>query len=276
VSLLLPETLHLYIAQDKVLGVKTAGLNSRVVAHGRVNATVDSTDGWTGVTSACGSLLKNMLTVDRLRVVLSSAFVRFTCVPWRADLRSSEEELALAKMQFDDTYGADASVDWHFAFSDMQAGRSSLSVATPDSLYTLLRSGLPAGTPKVASIDTAFTCVAHANRKHMPGNAWFVNVEGQRLTLGHWNQSGWVWMNTLRTVVNSFDEFAVLLKRELTISGATLSAQAPIVVVVNASNLNAQNMKVVDGVRFVFLKAAGVHGPLLQQDADFSQLGLAE
>lgn len=274
-SLLLPETLHLYIAQDKVLGVKTAGLKAGVVAHGQVSVAVDSDDGWTGVTSACNSLLKNMPSVDRIRVVLSSALVRYACVPWRDDLRSTEEELALAKMQFDDTYGADASADWHFAFSDMQAGRSRLSVAVPESLYTLLRNGLPAGTPKVASIDTAFTCVAHANRKHMPDDAWFVNVEGQRLTLGHWNRSGWVWMNTLRTAVNSFDEFAVLLKRELTISGVTLSAQAPVTVVLNASNLNAQNMKVVDGVRFVFLKATGVPGPALKQDADFSQLGLA-
>jgi hypothetical protein len=276
VSLLLPETLHLYIAQDKVLGVKTAGFGARAVAHGHVRVAVESNDGWVGVTSACSSFLKSMPSVDRIRVVLSAALVRFACVPWRDDLRSDEEELALVKMQFDDTYGADASADWHFAFSDMQAGRARLSVAVPMSLYTVLSSGLPAGAPKVTSIDTAFTCVAHANRKQMPDDAWFVNVEGQRLTLGHWNRSGWVWMNTLRTVVNSFDEFAVLLKRELMISGATASAQSPITVVLNASNLNAQTMKMVEGVRFVFLKASGVPGPVLDQDADFSQLGLAE
>jgi hypothetical protein len=275
VSLLLPETLHLYVAQDKVLGVKTAGLKAGVVAHGRVSVAVDSADGWAGVSSACNSLLKSMPSVDRIRVVLSSALVRFACVPWRDDLRSTEEELALARMQFDDTYGADTSAEWHFAFSDMQAGRSRLSVAIPESLYNLLRSGLPTGTPRIAFIDTAFTCVAHANRKHMPDDAWFVNVEGQRLTLGHWNRSGWVWMNTLRTTVNNFDEFAVLLKRELTISGATLSAQAPVTVVMKASTFNAQNMKTVDGVRFVFLNAAGVPDPVLKQDADFSQLGLA-
>ncbi|MEY4737340.1 MAG: hypothetical protein RL302_1659, partial [Pseudomonadota bacterium] len=63
---------------------------------------------------------------------------------------------------------------------------------------------------------------------------------------------------------------------ELTISGATLNAKNPTTVVLNDSFLNAQNMKVIDGVRFVFLKASGVPNHVLAKDADFSQLGLSE
>ena len=275
-SLLLPETLHLYVAPDKVLGVKTAGLKASVVGHGQVSVLVDGADGWAGVGSACSELLKSMSPVDQLRVVLSSAFVRFGRMQWRDDLRSTEEELALAKMQFDDVYGADTSADWHMAFSDVQAGRSRLSVAVPMSLYALLRGGLPVGTPKVASIDTAFTSVAHGNKKQLPDEGWFVNWEGQRLTLGQWNRSGWAWMNAVRTSASNFDELAAILRRELTISGAVLSAQSPTTVVLNLPLINAQNMKVVDGVRFVFLKVSGVPGHVLAKDADFAQLGLAE
>ncbi len=275
-SLLLPETLHLYVAPDKVLGVKTAGLKARVVGHGQISVRVDGADGWAGVGSACNELLKSMPSVDRMRVVLSSAFVRFGRMPWRDDLRSTDEELALAKMQFEDVYGGDTSADWHFAFSDVQAGRSRLSVAIPASLYTLLRSGMPEGSPKVTSIDTAFTSVAQSHKKHMPADAWFVNLEGHRLTFGHWNRLGWMWINALRASVSNFDEFAAVLQRELTISGATLNAKSPTTVVLNDSFLNAQNMKVIDGVRFVFLKASGVPNQVLAKDPDFSQLGLSE
>jgi hypothetical protein len=135
---------------------------------------------------------------------------------------------------------------------------------------------MPAEVPKVVSIDTAFTSVAHGHKKHMPADAWFVNLEGQRLTLGHWNRSGWVWVNTLRATVSNFDEFAVILLRELTISGAALNTKIPTTVVLNESFLNAQSMKVIDGVRFVFLKASGVPSHVLAKDADFSQLGLSE
>jgi hypothetical protein len=150
-----------------------------------------------------------------------------------------------------------------------------LSVALPQSLYTLLRSGLPEGTPQVASIDTAYTCVAHAHRKQLPAEGWLANLEGQRLTLGQWSRSGWVWINAMRASVSSFDEFAAVLKRELTISGAVLSAQSPTTVVLSGAFLNAHNMKPMDGVRFEFLKASGVPGHVLTKDADFSQLGLA-
>jgi predicted nucleic acid-binding protein len=276
VSLLLPETLHLYVAPDKVLGVKTAGLKASVVGHGQINVKVDGADGWAGVGAACHELLKSMPSVDRMRVVLSSAFVRFGRMPWRDDLRSADEELALAKMQFEDVYGGDTSADWHFAFSDVKPGRTRLSVAVPVSLYTLLRSGMPEKAPKVTSIDTAFTSVAAGHKKHMPADAWFVNLEGQRLTFGHWNRSGWVWISALRASVSNFDEFAAILRRELTISGATLNTQSPTTVVLNISFLNAQNMKIVDGVRFVFLKASGIPNHVLSKDADFFQLGLSE
>lgn len=275
-SLLLPETLHLYVAPDKVLGVKTAGLNASVVGHGQISVKVNGADEWAGVGAACSELLKSMPSVDRIRVVLSSAFVRFGRMPWRDDLRSVEEELAFAKMQFEEIYGGDTSADWHFAFGDAKAGCTRLSVALPVSLYTQLRSGMPEGAPKVTSIDTAFTSVAHGHRKHLPVDAWFVNREGQRLTFGHWNRSGWVWINALRASINNFEEFSAILLRELAISGVALNANSPTTVVLMDSVLGAQTTKVVDGVRFVFLKASGVPSQVLAKDADFLQLGLSE
>jgi hypothetical protein len=228
-----------------------------VIAAFQADVAVQAADGWLDLTKACTALCK-ALKPHSLHVVLSDSMVRQACFPWRSELRSAQEDLAFAQLNFDDIYGANVSHEWHLAFSYSSPGKSRLMVALPKSLFELLSSNFSRTLPTVRSITTGFAQVLTNHKRSLPNDGWLVNVEERTVTFGSWTAKGWIWVNTVRASIESADELNALLQQELTISGASINPTQLIPVVVNAPPLTKRRADDVAGVRMMALKTVHV------------------
>jgi hypothetical protein len=232
-------------------------MRGQVTAAFQAEVTVQAADGWLEMTKACTALCK-ALKPRSLHVVLSDCMVRHACFPWRFELRSAQEDLAFAQLNFDDVYGANVSQEWHLAFSLANPGKSRLMVAIPKSLFALLSSNFSHTLPAALSITTGFAQVLANHQSSLPKEGWLVNVEERTVTFGSWTAMGWAWVNTVRASVESADDLNALLQQELTISGASINPSQLIPVVVNAPPLTKGRADEVVGVRMMALKTVPV------------------
>lgn len=223
-----------------------------VVAAYEADAIVQAADGWLALTKACKAL-SGVLKPKQLDVVLSDSMVRYACFPWRPELRTAQEDLAYAQLGFDDVYGANASNDWHLAFSLASPGQSRLMVATPKSLLELLSCNFSQTLPAVKSIKTGLTRALSNHKKSLQNEGWLANVEDDAVTFGRWNNTGWTWVNTVRAAVTSPEDLNVLLRQELTIAGVQLSPTVLVSVAVHAPLLGQRQFANLTGVRLATL-----------------------
>jgi hypothetical protein len=229
-------------------------VRGRVVAAYEANVVVQAADGWLALSKACMAL-SQVLKPKLLDVVLSDSMVRYACFPWRSELRSAQEDLAFARLSFDDVYGASVSNEWHLAFSLASPGVSRLMVATPKSLFELLSTNFSRALPAVVSIKTGLTRTLSMHKKSLQNDGWLVNVEDDTVTFARWDPQGWKWVNTVRAPVISPDDLVSLLQQELTISGVSVSAAQPISVALNAPLLGQRQPVDMAGVRWTLLNA---------------------
>ena len=263
-SLLSPDKVTLYISPSKVQGVRTSGMSGRVVSAFEVEVTAHATDGWLDLTRGCAALCK-ALKAKTIQVVLSDSMVRHACFPWRNDLRSAQEDLAFAQLNFDDVYGANASLDWHLAFSLASPGKSRLMVAVPKSLFELLTGNFSGKLLTVWSITTGFAHTMSTHQRTLSKVGWLINVEDHSVTFGGWSAMGWTWINTVRASAESTDDLNALLRQELTISGTKVSPTQPISVAIYSPPLTQPETDRLPGVQITALKPRQVR---------FTQLGV--
>ena len=264
-SLLSLDKVTLHISPSRIQGVRTSGLNGRVVAAFQVDVVVNADDNWLSLNQACAALCK-ALKAQSIQVVLSDGMVRHACFPWRDELRSAEEDLAFAQLNFDDVYGAGSSLEWHLAFSLASPGQSRLLVAIPKSLFELLSGNFANRLPNVRSITTSFAHALSSHQGALPGEGWLVNVEEPTVTFGSWNAMGWTWVNTVRAPAESADDLTALLRQELTISGTKVNPNQPITVAIHSPPLTQPQTDHLPGVRLSALKSI---------QARFTPLGVA-
>lgn len=207
-------------------------------------------DDWLGLAKASEMLCK-ALKPQQLQIVLSDSLVRYATFPWQEELRTAEEDLAFARLSFDDVYGANTSSEWHLAFSLARPGVSRLLVAVPKSLYSLLVTNFSQSLPPVKSIQTNFTRVLHIHRRSLPPTGWIVNLEEDSVSFGGWNDQGWTWINTVRHSGESTIDLADLLNQELTISGVGLDDKQLMAVVVNGLGMSQAELPKIDGVQWI-------------------------
>lgn len=253
-SLLSPDNVTLYISPNVVRGVRSSGARGRVVAAYETSVVVSAADSWLALTKACKALSK-VLKPRQLDVVLSDSMVRYACFPWRSELRSAEEDLAFARLSFDDVYGAGVSNEWHLAFSLASPGLSRLMVATPKTLFELLSTNLARALPDVVSIKTGLTQALSKHKNALQREGWLVNVEDDTVTFASWNPKGWAWVNTVRAPIKSPTDLRALLLQELTIAGVSGSPTQPISVALHAPLLGQRQPAEMAGVRWTLLNA---------------------
>ncbi len=270
-SLLFPDTLSLYLAPQRIQGVKTAGLSHiPVEVHQRI-AQVQAVDNWQGMARVVGEMVRQS-HASKLRVVLSDHLVRYACSPWREELRNADEDMAMAMMNFDDVYGPNASAEWSFGFSAGSPGQARISVATPKSLLTVLQDHFGQEMAKVVSIRTAFTATLQSHRKQLGVSGWLVNLEDGRLTVGSWADDSWRWIYSAHADIKSPDALLERVRQEIQMSSTSLKADQPVEIFVHAPALEHLPFGTLQGVRFTCLKTA-------QKDAGskyaFALMGIA-
>ena len=251
-SLLFPDTLSLYIAPDRVQAVKTAGWSQRAVEVRQREAHAHAADNWQGLARVVTEMAQQSRTT-RLHIVLSDKLARYASFPWRAELRNAAEELAMARLNFDDVYGTHASAEWHFGFSAEGPGRSRLSVAIPQSLFTVLQGHFGQPQLRVKSIQTAFSATLQTHRKQLADSGWLVNLEDGRLTLGSWSQQQWNWIYSVHAELNSPQELLARIRQEIQLSSTSLKADQPMPIYLHAPAFEPQPFGTLTGARFIAL-----------------------
>ena len=253
VSLLSPEALSLYVASDRIQVVKSVGWRNKPVDFFQIDANVQPTDGWQGLVQVIDQLSKTM-NVGNLRIVLSDKFARHSSFPWRSDLLGSGEELAIAKLNFDETYGTHESAEWHFGFSAAPPGQSRLSVAIPKSLFTLLTTNFGLSHCKVTSIQTAFSATLFTHRKLLNTRGWIVNLEGDRLTLGSWDANAWIWIHSAQADIHSTSGLLERIGQELRLSCTILNVNQPVPIFLHAPAFEHLQFGTLSGTTLIPLK----------------------
>lgn len=252
-SLLFPDALSLYITPERIQAVKTVGWGQRAVEVRQREATVQAADNWQGLVHIVTEMAQQTQT-KRLHIVLSDQLARYAAFPWRTDLRNEAEDLAMARLQFDDVYGTHTSADWHFCFSTASPGQSRLSIAIPRSLFALLQGNLGQPQLRVRSLKTAFCATLQTHRKQLADSGWLVNLEDGRLTIGSWSQQSWNWIYSVHAVLNSPQELLERIRQEIQLSSTSLRTDQALPIYLHAPAFEQQPFGRLEGVRFIALK----------------------
>ena len=252
-SLLSPDTLSLYISSDRIQAVKASGLGQRPVEVHQRNASVQAADGWQGMTRVCLELVRQS-QAQRLHIILSDKLARYACFPWQPQLRTAEEDLTLAMLNFDDVYGSNASVDWHFGFSNGSPGESRLMVAIPKSLFAVLQNHLGQTKPQVRSIRTAFSATLQTYSQRMSANGWLINLEEGRLTIGCWTQRAWSWIYSVHTAIDTPEALLERIQQELKMASTSLKSNQLLQIYIHAPMFEHLPFGSLSGVQFIKLE----------------------
>jgi hypothetical protein len=253
VSLLSPDTLSLYISPDRIQAVKASGLAQRPVEVHQRNASVQAADGWQGMARVCLELVRQS-QAKRLHIVLSDKLARYAGFAWQDALRTDDEDMSLAKLNFDDVYGAQASADWHFGFSAASPGQSRLLVAIPKTLFSVLQDNFGQKQPRVLSVRTAFTATLQAHRQRMGANGWLINLEEGRLTFGCWTNHAWSWIYSVHAELETPEELLARIRQEIQLASTSLKEAQLLQIFIHAPVFEHLPFGSLAGVQFIQLK----------------------
>ena len=230
-SLLSPETLSVFIAPTELVAVRwrgTFGMRPQIVEKRIAQVDVKSGNSWEAAAQTFAGLLREFSSCRRVRVVLSSHFTQYQLLPWRDDLNDFDEELAVARLAFTQTYG-EAAAHWDVRLSDEAPGLARVAAAVDADLLTALQQAAKASKARLDSIEPSLTATVNHwhslfDRAH---TAWLVVHEEGRICVALIEQGRWRWVRNLRTGVDWAESLPTLLDNELLLAGIdNLSAQA--------------------------------------------------
>lgn len=238
-SLLSPDRLTLWLAPEEVQAVRTSGMGQRITALRRLPLNEAASGDWTECLESCRVLVEEYKP-KVLHVVVSDRLVRYLVLPWNPQVQGASEEMALARIEFEDTYGEQSAGDWTFSVSTEKPGINRLVCALPTALIEGLRALARSNRVRLQSMQPNLIAVMRSQRRDLGPQGWFINMEGGRLTLLHWNQGGVFWVSSGRCAPRSLESALSVLRREMLISGTasgSAAAQMPIFLVNPMLNL---------------------------------------
>lgn len=172
--------------------------------------------GWQRVVQALASLLeKPDLRNARGEIVVSNHFLRYALVPWRDDIASEDERLALVRHTLARLYGAHME-GWETSISLGRHGAAALAAAMESGLLTALRAVCHAADLVLQSIEPRL--VAAFNRACAGLAApdfWFFSIESGRACLARIQNGEWQSVRCQRIGNDWKAELPVILDREL-------------------------------------------------------------
>lgn len=185
-------------------------------------------DGWQPVISALGHVLRDPTWQATLpKVVLSSHFVRYSLIPWNAELATAGEQESYLRHCFVAAYGEPAQ-EWDLCSSPAGFGKKALASGVSPSLLEAIRSELAQADMAQANIFPSLMMAANHTRDHLgKGKAgqssWFVSLEPGRLCLTMIENSQWRSLVNVATGSRVSEQLSALMQRESIISGLDTS-----------------------------------------------------
>lgn len=222
-SLLSPESLSVFISPSELVAVHWQGLSPRIVDKRRIPVSAGALKPAEAAAKVFAELLPEFSGCRRIRLVLSSHFAQYQLLPWRADLNDGDEELAVARLAFSETYG-EAALGWQVRVGDEAPGLPRLAAAVDGELLNALEQAASAGKARLVSIQPYLSAAANywASAIKRDQASWLVAHEAGRLSVALANQGRWCWMRSLRVGADWAENLPQLLDDELLLAGIEL------------------------------------------------------
>lgn len=267
-SLLSPDRLTLLLAPDAVQALHTRGWVRRIAALRRLPLHEAAPGDWSGHLDACATLLAQYQPKS-LHVVLSDRLLRYLVLPWNPQVNGAQEEMALAHIAFEDTYGEQSAGEWTFTISHEKPGVNRLVCAMPTVLLDGLRALTATGKARLQSVRPNLTALMQGQRRALGPQGWFIHMEGSRLTLLQWDTAGPRWVAAARCTADSLDSALSVLRREMLIAGAAPGADGAPVPVYLFNPTQTLTAVPVDGLQLELIGlSARTQGLLARMPAD--------
>jgi hypothetical protein len=147
-------------------------------------------------------------------VILSNHFLRYTLVPWHAELADAEEELAFARHCFSKVYGNEAQA-WELRLSHEASEMPRLASAVDAELLSALRGVFAGAAVPLRSVQPHLMAAFNGFRKRLqqPG-AWFALLEPGNLCLARLQRGNWMQLRSVRIGSAWREELPLILERE--------------------------------------------------------------
>jgi hypothetical protein len=221
------DALHLFLAPDTVLAVSRLGWRRRCGESRRYPVAAGDGDSWPGLVEAFAAALADF-DCRRVRIVLSQHLVQYCLLPWRDDLKSDEEYLASARLEFSGTF--DRLADrWTIVLGDAAPGQARIAAAMPEALLTALQAAATAAGKRLQSAQPYLGVAVNAWRAHLPGNAgqWLLVYEPGRLLSAYIEAGQWRWLRHQRAGAGWQQDLEEFLGRERMLAGIS-EIEAPV------------------------------------------------
>ena len=217
-SLLSTESLSVFLAPTEVVAVRWRGLPRQIVDKRRY--AVSPGDGWTGTVEAFALALREA-ACRRVRVTLSAHFTQCQVVPWRADLKDQEEELAVVHLEFVRIYG-DSATRSTIRLSDEIPGRPRVAAAIDGTLLEALAQAAKAARARLVSIQPCLIAAVNRWRRHFPRgrSAWLVLLEDTRASMALIEDTRWSWVRSMRLGSDDLEHLPELVEHEILLAGS--------------------------------------------------------
>lgn len=146
-------------------------------------------------------------------VILSNHFLRYTLVPWRAELADAEEDLSFARHCFAKVYGK-AAQQWELRLNQEAADMPRLASAVDTELLDGLRAVFDGAGIPLRSIQPHLMAAFNGFRSRLQHSAWFALLEPGNLCLALLQQGHWSRVRSLRIDSAWREELPLILERE--------------------------------------------------------------
>lgn len=169
------------------------GWRPRAKAHRHETLTRDATCSWQPALEA----MARLIAVGRpphaaLEVVLSNYWVRYAVIPWNDQVTRTDERLALARLQFQKTFG-DVALQWDIRLSAADYGAPQVAAAVDRELMNGLRLIAEQTRLRLDSVQPLLMAGYNLRAAELAraDTAWFVVAEPGRFTVAYRQQGQW-------------------------------------------------------------------------------------
>lgn len=150
----------------------------------------------------------------RATVILSNHFLRYTLVPWHAELADVEEDLSFARHCFTKVYGKDAQ-QWELRLNPEAPEATRLASAVDAELLAALKGVFSGAGIPLQSIQPHLMAAFNRCRSRLrQRSAWFAVIEPGNLSLALLHQGRWSRVRSLRIGSAWAVELPLILERE--------------------------------------------------------------
>lgn len=192
-SRLFPDTVHIGIYADRVVLARvrrfgTVPAVQRLVQHAALG---EGLPGAAALDTLDAALNDSRWHGADAQVLVSNALVRYAVVPASPHLMSIADEVALARLKFQQIHGG-AGEDWEVRLGNVLSGKDQIAAAFERAFLDRLRASLAAARLCVRSIEPLLARTFNRFRGNIAaGDFWFAHAEPGLLMLACVREGNW-------------------------------------------------------------------------------------